>query len=183
VSDLSPAAVGGFFDAAALFYQQAPWQKTADRPIQVECAQYTSSPRFAVVTGQAGVSPGLILYDDLKVLRAVQQGRSSANESADATAALIVSYGERSDLTEVELQAVQEHGYRVADEHAYPAVYRLEPGLTMRPPLPWELDLVEGCLRGVLEFLRHKTRRRGPVALTVAVSSGELPLVLSWERG
>jgi hypothetical protein len=178
---VTPEAVGSFFEAAALFYEQAPWQKTGDRPIQVECAQYASGPWYAVVTGQAGVSPGLILYDTLEILRSVQQESAAPEESAQSAAALVVSYGGRDDLADVELHLIHDHAYRVAGDHAFPTVYRLEPGLNMRPPLAWELELVEGCLRAVVEFLRKKTRRREPLLLTVPVVSGALEMVLSWE--
>jgi hypothetical protein len=63
---------------------------------------------------------------------------------------------------------------------AYPSVYRMEPGLSMRPPLAWELELLEGCLRAVPEFVRKKTRRRAPLEIAVPVAAGELALVLSW---
>jgi hypothetical protein len=50
----------------------------------------------------------------------------------------------------------------------------------MRPPLAWELQLLEGCLRAVPEFFRKETRRLEPLPITVPTAGGELPLVLSW---
>ena len=50
----------------------------------------------------------------------------------------------------------------------------------MRPPLAWELQLLEGCLRGIPEFVRKKTRRLGLLALAVPTAAGELALELSW---
>jgi hypothetical protein len=55
-----------------------------------------------------------------------------------------------------------------------------ERGKSFRRPLAWELELLEGCLRAVPEFVRKKTRRLQPLSLTVPVASGELVLVLSW---
>ncbi len=182
VPGATPAAVGSFFDAAAVYYEQAPWKRTGDRPIKVECARFASGPWYGVVTGQAGLAPGLVLYDSLEALLRVQQGDRSEEENARKTAALLVSFGPQGDLPPADRAALQKHGWRVASENAYPTVYRLEPGLSMRPPLVWELTLLEGCLRAVPEFLRKKTRRREPFSLTVPAAEGELALVLSWEN-
>jgi hypothetical protein len=51
----------------------------------------------------------------------------------------------------------------------------------LRPPLAWELDLLEGCLRAVPEFLdRHPQDDPATEEITVPVASRELRLVLSW---
>jgi hypothetical protein len=46
----------------------------------------------------------------------------------------------------------------VARPDAYPEVFHKERGLSLRPPLVWELELMEGCLRAVPDFVN---RRRG----------------------
>jgi hypothetical protein len=60
-------------------------------------------------------------------------------------------------------------------------VIHKERGLSSRPPLAWELELMDGCLRAVPDFVNH--RRQGDPAreeITVPVASGQLNLVLSW---
>ena len=51
----------------------------------------------------------------------------------------------------------------------------------MRPPLAWELELMEGCLRAVPEFVNRR-QQDDPAReeFTVPAASGELKLVLSW---
>jgi hypothetical protein len=53
--------------------------------------------------------------------------------------------------------------------------------MTTRPPLAWELELMEGSLRAVPEFVKRRSQD-DPTAeqMTVPVASGELPLTLSW---
>ena len=64
---------------------------------------------------------------------------------------------------------------------AYPEVFHKERGLSLRPPLAWELELMEGCLRAVPEFVgRHKQDDPAREEMTVPVASGSLSLVLSW---
>ena len=66
----------------------------------------------------------------------------------------------------------------VAGPEAYPCAMRVNPGYAVRPPLAWELALLEGCLRAIPDFLgkKHVTSDQ----ITVATGSGELELVLSW---
>jgi hypothetical protein len=177
---VTPEAVGGLFDAAAVFYRQAPWKKTGERPIRIDCARFESGPWYAVVMGQAGMTSGLVLYDDLATLRRIQRGGMSEEDNARQTAALAVVFGDKTDLAPADAAALAQHGWPVAGPDAYPSVYRMEPGLSMRPPLAWEVQLLEGCLRAVPEFARKKTRRLAPLSLTVPTAGGELPLVLAW---
>jgi hypothetical protein len=177
---VTPEAVGSFFDAAALFYRQAPWKRTGERPIRVDCARFDSGPWYGVLMGQAGMTCGLVLYDDLSTLQRIQEGDLPEQESARQTAALAVVFGASEDLAPEDVAAAQRHGWAVAGPDAYPSVYRMEPGLSVRPPLGWELGLLEGCLRAVPEFARKKTRRLAPLSLTVPIAGGELPLVLAW---
>jgi hypothetical protein len=51
----------------------------------------------------------------------------------------------------------------------------------MRPPLAWELELMEGCLRAIPDFVTR--RRQDDTAreeMTVPVAFGPMKLVLSW---
>lgn len=177
---VTPEAVGSFFDAAARFYEQAPWQRAGERPIRVEVAAFESGPWYAVILGQSGVSRGLVLYDQLETLLGVQQGGPSEEETARQAAGLTVVFGPKEDLVPADAAALAQHAWPVAGAEAYPSAYRIEPGLSMRPPLAWELRLLEGGLRGLPEFVRKKTRRLGPLALDVPTAGGELPVVLSW---
>jgi hypothetical protein len=69
----------------------------------------------------------------------------------------------------------------VANPEAYPTVYRKEPGMALRPPLSWELVLLEACLRAVPAFLaRYKPGQTVESRMTLPVATGELDLVLSW---
>jgi hypothetical protein len=65
----------------------------------------------------------------------------------------------------------------VASGVAYPLVIRINPGRAMRPPLAWELELLEGCLLVIPEFVAGK---HAELTKTVAAASGELTVRLSW---
>ena len=61
---------------------------------------------------------------------------------------------------------------------AYPLVLRINPGMAVRPPLAWELELLEGCLRAIPKFLVRD--KRTPARMPLPISSGELTLELLW---
>ena len=53
--------------------------------------------------------------------------------------------------------------------------------MSMRQPLAWEMELMEGCLRAIPDFVnRHPRTTRPGKSLPVPVASGPLKLVLSW---
>lgn len=153
--------VGGFFHAAADFYRQKPWRRIAgDSVIEVRCNEIGSGPWYAVVMGQSGMTLGLALYEDLDVLRQMLTGWSSHEENSRRTSALSVTFGEEFEIAPQDLDAAEKHGWPIAAPEAYPSVMRVNPGLALRVPLTWELELVEACLRTLPDFLADETGAR-----------------------
>ncbi len=177
-----PAQVGRMFEAAAEFYRRAPWRSLGyEAVIRIECDRYESGPWFAVIMGQSGLTLGLALYEDLTLLRRMWAGKLSDEEGARRTVALTVTFDDESSMPEVDLEAIERNGWPVAGPEAYPSVFRKERGLSMRPPLAWEVDLMDACLRAIPDFVRRRppgdpTRELVPVT----GPSGPIELGLSW---
>ena len=77
----------------------------------------------------------------------------------------------------------RQHGWEVVDPEAFPlAIDRKEPGLSVRPPLSWELLLLEGaaCVPIPAFLSRHAPGDGARSEMTVPVADGELDLILSW---
>jgi hypothetical protein len=179
---VTPEQVAGFYGAAAFFFQEAPWKKVGyEVAIQVECAKYQSGPWYTVLMGQSGLTTGLALYEDLGALRRLWTGDRADEDHARRAVATTVTFGEAWDIPVADLEAAQRHGWPVARPDAYPEVFRKERGLALRPPLAWELELVEGCLRAVPEFVAwHQQDDPAREEMTVPVASGPLRLALAW---
>jgi len=178
VPGMTPEQVGGFYAAAAEFYRRAPWRDVpGDTPIRVECSKFQSGPWYAVVMGQMGMTLGLALYEDLDMLRAMLSGTGSEEEDSRRTSGLSLMYGEAFEIPVTDLDAVEKHGWPVAAPEAYPEAIRVNPGRAIRPALPWELELLEGCLKAIPVFLAAGTSPQTPIVHT---AKGELPLRLSW---
>ncbi|MGA2616370.1 MAG: hypothetical protein ABSF26_02095 [Thermoguttaceae bacterium] len=155
---------------------QAAW-KAELKQIKVECDKFQSGPWYAVVMGQSGVQQGLAVYEDLAALQELMTGGRSEEENSRGMSALSLMFSEAFEIPVRDLDAVERHGWPVAGPEAYPLVIRINPGRAMRPPLVWELELLEGCLRAIPEFLAAN----GPLLVkTVAAASAKLMVRLSW---
>jgi hypothetical protein len=179
---IHPPQVAGFYHAAAEFYRKAPWRAFGyEEAIKVECDHFESGPWYAVVMGQSGLTIGLALYDDLKTLRRLWTSDLSDEENARETVALTMTFDMETEIPAPDLEATRRHGWEVAGPEAYPSIFRKERGMTMRPPLAWELELMEGCLRALPAFVaRHPPDDHTPHPFTVPTAPGELTLVLAW---
>ena len=182
---VSPEIVAGFYRAAADYYRAAPWQRiTGDETIKVNSDQFESGPWYAVVIGQMGMTLGLALYEDLDALVRMRDGDASDEQNARETVALSVTFGDETETPVLDLDAAERHGWDLAGPDAYPAPMRKERGLVMRPPLAWELRLLEGCLGAIPDFVAEHDRD-DPAASVVEIptASGPLTLQLSWVKG
>jgi tetratricopeptide (TPR) repeat protein len=179
---MKPEQVARFYDAAAEFFGQAPWKQVGyEAAIRVQCDTYQSGPWYAVLMGQSGLTTGLALYEDLQSLQQGWEHPTDFEAHARQSVATTVIFGEEMDLPLADVEAVRRHGWKVARSDAWPLVMHKERGLSHRPPLVWELELLEGCLRAVPEFVRHRPQNDpSPEEMSLPVASGELKLVLSW---
>jgi hypothetical protein len=182
VPGVTPEIVGRFYKAAAEFYRKAPWRFLGDdKSIKIECAKYQSGPWYAVLMGQSGITLGVALYEDLSLLRRLWANQLSERENARRTVALAVTFDSMTGMNPKDLEAASEHGWEIAGPEAHPTVYRKEPGMAVRPPLSWELELLESSMRALPVFVaEHNRDDRTPYRTTVAVASAKTDLILSW---
>ena len=174
---VTPTQLGSFFAAAADFYRRRPWRQIpGDTVIRVACEKFDSGPWYAVVMGQSGMQLGLALYEDLTALRNILSGEFSDEETARMSSAFSITYGEAFEVAPEDLDAAEEHGWPIAGPEAYPCVLRVNPGLAVRTPLKWELELLEACLRAIPDFL---TKRMAIAEFPVSLATGTLALQLA----
>lgn len=179
---VTPAQVDGVFQAAAGFFQRAPWRKLGDETaIKVECNRFESGPWYAVVMGQSGLTFGLSLFEDLNALKTMWSSQDPDRENTREAVTLTVVFGDETEISLLDLEAARKHGWNVAGPLAYPWIFRKELGMTIRPPLAWELELIEGSLRAIPAFIaRQKPDDLSKHKMSVPVVSGSLALTLSW---
>ena len=182
VPGIGPMEVAAFHNAAAEFYRRSPWRSICDgMAIRVECDHFDDGLWYAVLMGHGGMTFGLTLYDELEILERTWSGELSEEERFEETVALTVTYESKRDIPDADLDAIEEFNFEVAGPRAYPTIFRKERGMNMRSPEPWELELMEACLRAIPDFVAaHPAGDLEEQAVSVTVSSGKLDLVLSW---
>jgi tetratricopeptide (TPR) repeat protein len=182
VPGVTPEQVGRFYEAAAAFFEQMPWKTVGfEAAIKVECDRFESGPWYAVLMGQSGLSMGLVLYEDLGTLRRMWGGDANDEHNARESVSTSVTFEEEWGIPVADLEAAKRYGWKVARPDAYPEAMHKDRGMSRRPPLAWELELLEGCLRAVPGFVERR-RQDDPTReeVTVPLGSGELKLGLSW---
>jgi hypothetical protein len=151
----------------------------SDEPIEVECEQIGGGPRFAIVLGKKGKTKGLWLCDDWKTCFLMERAEYKA--VADHLQYTALHFGDRSQISPNDLEMAKRLGFEVAGPRAYPAVFRMERGRTIRPPDARELELLEACLGVIPDFLtRAKDRKPEVLEYAFKGRSGKMSLDLSW---
>jgi len=152
-----------FFAAAADYYRQAPWRWMENwDPVEVRYPA-KSSPRYVLVLGSGGEYFGLSRYDSLDDLRVVL-----SHHDPDQVHELIpwvsVIFEEATLMAFEDLDALEEHGWPVAGEKAYPWVFKTVPHSDPRPPSASDLAFLAAAMRVLPDFVtdRLKANRGRP---------------------
>ena len=143
-----------FYAAAAAFHRDRPWRRLpSDAAINVHVPAADGGEGrlvHAVVMGHVGMVQGLALYEDDVAL---EVARSGDHDQAARSTGLSVMFGEAFEIPAVDYDWIERSGFEVAGPEAWPMPVRLNPGMNLRPPLAWELELLTGCLRDVPAFI------------------------------
>ena len=177
-----PEQVASFFHAAAEFYRRAPWRKVSgEETIRINCDRFESGPWYAVVIGQMGMTPGLALYEDFDLLTRMRADESTDEENARESVAITVTFGEQVEMPFPDYDAAEKYGWEIAAPEAHPWALRKDRGMTMRPLLAWELQLMEAAMKLVPDFLaEHDRDNTQPYTREVPTGDGPLTLSLAW---
>ena len=119
--------------------------------LKIECDKYQNGPWYAVLMGQSGLTTPdcRALYDELNAIRQILKRPDSDNEESCSTRpwCLVVTFGEEWEIPVADLEALQE-----IRAGKWPSTRCLSRNLSqrtwhksVRPPLQWELELMEGC--------------------------------------
>jgi tetratricopeptide (TPR) repeat protein len=92
---ITPELLADFYEAAATFFERAPWHGVAyESAIRIESPLAPGGVCYGVLMGQSGMTYGLALYEDVELLRRMWRGNLSDAQNARLTVATVVTYGE-----------------------------------------------------------------------------------------
>ena len=179
---LNPQLLQEFYRAAADFYRSALWRRLPEETaVRVSGDRFKGGPWYAVVMGQAGMTFGLSLYDNMQTLRTLWEGGMEAEEHAEKVEAFTVLFVDQTEVPDADLDAVEKLDLELAAPEAYPWVFHKARGMNLHPPSIWEVQLLAGCLRAFPDFVAH--RGRGDLReykTRINTGSESADLVLSW---
>lgn len=154
VPGVNPFMTRGLFEAAAFFYQKAPWRWIEDtRPIEIHYP-VDSRPRYAVVMGNGGQTYGLAIYDSKDVLHETYAGTPPDQLIGRHTWTALI-FGEEVEMPFDDLDAIETYDWPVAGQYAYPLVFQIS--LSGRPARPSKSELLrmEAALLGIPVFVEE----------------------------
>ncbi len=146
--------LGGFFEASADFYRQAPWQFTPSDSVWRVEAGTTNEPWWAVVLGQNGETFGLALYDDWQSLVGMMTGQIDGPDVMSHVSCVCFNYEESQVMAGADLDGIEQFGWPIAAPEAYPLVYRTKPGTELHTPPAEEFRWLEAILRTLPDFIK-----------------------------
>jgi hypothetical protein len=146
VPGVSPELLESVFAASADLFSIAPW-KLLNSEISIDVQ--APDERLVVVMGAGEQSFGISVYDSQADLQRMYRAADPL-DAAEALNWLALTYETAEYLDRGDLQAVDQYGWRVAGETAYPAIVRLgSPGPDLQAPTLQDLYWLEGCLRAL----------------------------------
>ena len=168
------------FAASAEFYRKAPWRFVpGDFAFKLESPQIKSGPWYAVVMGQSGVTLGLAVYEGRETLAAALSGELDDHEHLRRTSSVTVTFGEAFEIPPKDLYFAERNHWDIAAPEAYPLFVRVNPGMAVRPPLAWELQLLEAALRGVLAAIDQQGEKVTSESLSLEIPTHLGPVTLA----
>lgn len=193
VEGVTPKMADGLFAAAAEFYRAAPWVQLTNGQVFALRFPAKSGPEWiASVMGNGGVEYGLALYKSWDHFSKVFMGEGdNPYDMLSPEGQAAVLFDNIASLPFQDLDALEEHGWKVAGDQAYPSAIVIQAGEEpIRRPSPTELRFLEAALRLVPRVMRDHMRPAGkrdyaPLELTLPVPThaGEQMIFVRYPAG
>lgn len=190
VAQATPAMIGRLFAAAAEFYRAEPWVKLVDTQTLAVQVSPETVPRFVHVMGNGGVEYGLAMYRRWEDVERIFGFADHPSELMPPDGGHSFSFSDITLLPFDDYEAIQQYGWEVADEQAYPLpmVYTRE-GEVRRPEMA-DLHWYEAALRAIPRFVEHHLQpgsgedyRPAEATLTVPTYAGESTVHIKYPAG
>ena len=188
-----PKMIASLFEAAAVFYRAAPWERIADYQTLAVTIDPPGQQLFVQVMGNGGMEFGLTLYTTWDDVIRLFEYADSPIENLPESGMHGLTFEARGDLPSEDQSAMRKYGWKTAGGKACPMpVIFTKDGQAERPARQ-ELLYYEALLRGLPAFIKQdlveggvddfqpveaviETRHAdGPARLIIRYPAGEMP--------
>jgi tetratricopeptide (TPR) repeat protein len=190
VRGVTPELGGELFAAAADFYRAAPWVHLTNGQAFALCFPAEGGPEWvASVMGNGGVEYGLALYKSWPAFERMFLGEvDHADELLSPEGHVAFFYGDVGRLPLADYDAMQQHGWEVADPQAYPSAAIFQAGAEpVRRPSLEELRFLVAALR-VIPHVQLEPDGQGDyvprdLTLSVTIAGRQWPVAVRYPAG
>lgn len=190
VRGVKPPQVGGLFAAAADFYRAALWDQLTDRHVFAVEVPELALKHFVIVMGGGGMEYGLAVFEQWDDVERMFEPAFDMFDHIPAKGARALNYNEITMVPFADLDAIEEYGWEVAAEDAYPVPMIFTPKGEVRRPQRKQLQWYEATLRALPIFVRDHLQPDGEgdfapaeATISVATSSGEMAVRITYPGG
>ncbi|MCT0226358.1 DUF6398 domain-containing protein [Synechococcus sp. CS-1328] len=158
--DVTPEAMGSFFEATAELYERSPWRlfPSNGHLFQVTCSALGFRKWAGAVLGQGGESYGVLLFDSPAAFdRYVELGEMASRNAVMFPLAVprhrAISFDPKRALPPSLRREIEQHQWRVARGDAYPSPMLIEPDMSLAPPAESDLRRLEAVARVLVQLI------------------------------
>ncbi|OQY30910.1 MAG: hypothetical protein B6243_09375 [Anaerolineaceae bacterium 4572_5.2] len=168
--NISPELVGDLFNAAAEFYRAAPWIYLTNIQFLSVQVEPENKPRYIIIMGNGGVEYGLIVYKRLDDIERQFTFLDNPEEALPKEGYNSFNFENRSRVPLLDLEAIEDYGWEIAEEDAYPVPAIYTENREIKRPERIDLLWYEAALRAIPKFVPDylKDDGRGDYELTEA---------------
>ncbi len=161
VPGVTPELIGDLFEAAAALYRAAPWERISDEHTFAITVPPEKKPRFLKLMGYAGIQYGLATYKRWEDIEQLYMMVDDVAEGLPEDGGHSFLFHDVTTTPFDDLEAIEEYGWEVAGEEAYPVPVVFHRDGSVSRPTKQDLLWYRAAIRGLLAFLEKHLKPRG----------------------
>ena len=190
VKAVTPEQLASFYAAAADYFRAAPWVHLAN--IHVLALRHSAERefRYVIVMGNGGMEYGMMVYRRWADVERIFSGDGPPLALLPDDGAHSLSFEPIHKVPFEDLDALQQHGWEIAADDAYPVAIVTNGQGDVRRPNRADLLWYEAALRAIPLLVRDHLRSTGRVdfqpletTLTVPTHAGEVNVMAKYPAG
>lgn len=155
--EIAAETVAGFLDAAARMYRTAPWTVVPSdgHLLQLDAPSLGLHRACMCVIGQMRQGLGFLVFSNHEEYRAFRKSGDARGGRKLTSNFFAVDFNKEEEVPDAMVQEVEDHGWPLAHEDAYPVVWCLDKDKVARPPSSQEVITAWVCCEALTRFMEQ----------------------------